>query len=76
MRRLLQLPVRVYRRCVSPLKPACCRFTPTCSSYALQALEHHGAIRGTWLTIRRICRCHPFTEPGHDPVPPRQRRSL
>ncbi len=73
MRHLLALPVRFYRRFLSPLKPPTCRFHPTCSAYALQALERHGAVRGSWLTIRRLCRCHPFTEPGYDPVPPRRK---
>ncbi|MGE3170996.1 MAG: membrane protein insertion efficiency factor YidD [Planctomycetota bacterium] len=63
------LPVRLYRRWISPMKPRCCRFDPTCSQYALDALRLHGAARGTWLTVRRVLRCHPFTEPGHDPVP-------
>ncbi len=64
------LPIRAYRRFLSPLKPPVCRFDPTCSSYALLALQRHGAVRGSWLALRRILRCHPFTEPGHDPVPP------
>ena len=58
-----------YRRCISPLKPPTCRFRPTCSQYAMDALRLHGGIRGTWLTIKRIARCHPFCEPGEDPVP-------
>ena len=67
---LLALPVRFYRRVISPMKPRTCRFDPTCSSYALEALQRHGALRGSWLTARRLCRCHPFCEPGYDPVPP------
>ncbi len=70
MKWLLLLPVWLYRRLVSPWKPPTCRFRPTCSAYALEALQHHGAWRGTWLTVRRLCRCHPFHEPGFDPVPP------
>lgn len=62
--------VWLYRRFLSPLKPPSCRFRPTCSAYALEALQRHGAIRGTWLSVRRVARCHPFTEPGFDPVPP------
>lgn len=68
------LPIWLYRRLISPLKPATCRFRPTCSQYGLEALRTHGAIRGSWLLLRRICRCHPFTEPDFDPVPPRRPR--
>jgi len=68
---LLSAPVWIYRKVISPMKPPTCRFDPTCSSYALEALKVHGALRGSWLTVRRLCRCHPFCEPGHDPVPPR-----
>ena len=68
---LLSVPVWLYRKVISPMKPPTCRFDPTCSSYALQALRAHGALRGSWLTVRRLCRCHPFCEPGFDPVPPR-----
>lgn len=69
---VLSLPVHFYRRVISPMKPRTCRFHPTCSAYALDALRVHGACKGTWLTVRRLCRCHPFTEPGFDPVPPRR----
>lgn len=69
--RLLALPVRFYRRWLSPCKPPTCRFVPTCSQYALDALRAHGAVRGSWLTVRRLLRCHPLCEPGYDPVPPR-----
>ena len=65
-------PVWLYQRLLSPLKPRCCRFHPTCSSYALEALRVHGAFYGSWLTLRRIVRCHPFCAPGYDPVPPRR----
>lgn len=68
---LLRLPILVYRRVLSPLKPPTCRFVPSCSQYALDALSVWGAFRGSWLALRRILRCHPFTEPGEDPVPPR-----
>lgn len=68
---LLAVPVWIYRKVISPCKPPTCRFHPTCSAYALEALRVHGALRGSWLTTKRICRCHPFTEPGFDPVPPR-----
>lgn len=73
MKWLLMLPVWLYRRLISPWKPPTCRFRPTCSSYALEALRVHGALRGGWLSVRRLCRCHPFTEPGFDPVPPAAR---
>ncbi|MEC7584548.1 MAG: membrane protein insertion efficiency factor YidD [Planctomycetota bacterium] len=74
MKWLLMLPVVLYQRLVSPLKPKCCRFEPSCSHYALGALRTHGALRGSWLTIRRLLRCQPFCEPGFDPVPPRRTR--
>ncbi len=67
--RLLQLPVRLYRLVLAPVLPPSCRFYPSCSTYALQALERHGAIRGSWLTVRRLARCHPYCEGGVDPVP-------
>ena len=69
MRTLLTLLVKLYRWFVSPLLGQNCRFYPTCSSYALEALERHGAVRGTWLATRRICRCHPWNPGGFDPVP-------
>lgn len=73
---LLSVPVWIYRVGISPWKPPTCRFRPTCSAYALEALRVHGALRGGWLAAKRICRCHPFTEPGFDPVPqPRSRSS-
>ena len=72
---LLQLPIRFYRRFLSPLKPRMCRFEPTCSAYALEALQRHGAVRGLWLALRRLLRCHPFCAGGHDPVPARPQRT-
>jgi putative membrane protein insertion efficiency factor len=63
-------PVWLYRLLIGWWKPPTCRFEPTCSQYALDALRLHGAARGSMLTARRLLRCHPFTEPGHDPVPP------
>ena len=61
--------VRGYRRRVSPLLPARCRFHPTCSAYAEQALTTYGPVRGSWLAVRRVARCHPFHPGGLDPVP-------
>ncbi|MEM7204619.1 MAG: membrane protein insertion efficiency factor YidD [Planctomycetota bacterium] len=69
IRYVLMAPLWLYRRVVSPLKPACCRFRPTCSEYALEALRRHGSCRGAWLTLRRVLRCHPFGGYGFDPVP-------
>jgi len=66
---LLALPIRLYKRLLSPLLPPACRFHPTCSSYALQALEKHGALRGVRLTLWRLLRCQPFHPGGFDPVP-------
>lgn len=70
MTALLVALVRAYRRVISPLLGPRCRFAPTCSAYALEALTTHGARRGGWLAVRRIARCHPFNAGGHDPVPP------
>ena len=61
--------IRFYRAAISPLFPACCRYIPTCSEYGLIAIQRFGFIRGGWLTIKRICRCHPFHPGGYDPVP-------
>lgn len=66
---LLLAVVRAYRRVLSPLLGARCRFHPTCSAYAEQALARHGALRGGWLSLRRLARCHPFNPGGYDPVP-------
>lgn len=68
MTRVLLTMVRAYRR-VPKLRPSPCRFAPSCSAYALEALELHGAARGTWLAMRRVGRCHPFHAGGFDPVP-------
>jgi hypothetical protein len=69
MKRLLILGVRAYQVSLGPLLPASCRYYPTCSAYAIEALERHGAVRGAWLSVRRILRCHPFRAGGYDPVP-------
>lgn len=70
MKHLLKALVLVYRKVISPLKPPTCRFYPTCSAYALEALEKHGALRGSLLAVKRILKCHPFHPGGIDPVPP------
>ncbi|PZE22079.1 membrane protein insertion efficiency factor YidD [Paenibacillus xerothermodurans] len=70
MKRTLQAMVKFYRKFISPLKPPTCRFYPTCSQYALDALDIHGSVKGTWLTVKRICKCHPFHPGGIDHVPP------
>jgi uncharacterized protein len=61
--------IRFYQRAVSPWLPSSCRFQPSCSQYAAEALERHGFARGAWLALRRLARCHPFTPAGYDPVP-------
>jgi uncharacterized protein len=68
-RAVLILLVRTYQIVLSPLLPASCRYYPSCSVYAIEALERHGALRGGWLTLRRLARCHPFKPGGYDPVP-------
>ena len=70
MKRLLLALVRFYRRNISPLKPPCCRYTPTCSQYALEAISRYGAMRGGWLAFKRLMRCNPFYKGDYfDPVP-------
>jgi putative membrane protein insertion efficiency factor len=66
---LLLLPIRGYQRFLSPMTTPHCRFAPTCSAYAVEALRVHGPLRGSWLAIRRVARCHPFHAGGYDPVP-------
>ena len=67
---ILAAPIRLYRSIISPILPSACRFYPSCSAYALQALEEHGPARGLYLTIRRLLRCHSLNPGGVDPVPP------
>ena len=74
IRRLLIGLVKAYRLTLSPWIGGACRFTPTCSAYSIEALEKHGAAAGTYLTVARIARCHPWCEGGHDPVPPNKPR--
>ncbi len=71
LRRIAVAPIRFYQRFLSPLKPPTCRFTPSCSSYAIEAVQTHGLLRGFALATWRILRCQPFCKGGHDPVPPR-----
>lgn len=71
--RVLLALVRGYRAWISPVLPPSCRFEPSCSAYGLEALSVHGALRGTWLTVRRLLRCGPWHPGGWDPVPPRKR---
>ena len=66
---LLMLPIRFYRKFISPLTPPSCRFTPTCSEYAIEAITKHGPFKGTWLAIKRVLRCRPGGGSGYDPVP-------
>jgi putative membrane protein insertion efficiency factor len=68
-RRSLMAVVRSYQLILSPLLPPSCRFTPSCSAYAHEALMRHGAVRGSWLAARRLARCHPWNPGGYDPVP-------
>jgi putative membrane protein insertion efficiency factor len=63
--------LRVYRLAISPLYGQVCRYHPSCSAYALEAVTTHGSLRGSWLTLRRLLRCHPWAAGGYDPVPPR-----
>lgn len=69
MKALLLAAVTFYRRFISPVTPPSCRFIPTCSEYALEALEKYGAAKGLWLTVKRLSKCHPFHKGGYDPVP-------
>ena len=70
MKRLFLWLIRFYQRAISPYRSACCRFTPTCSAYAYQAITKYGALKGGWLAFKRICRCHPFSKHDYfDPVP-------
>ncbi|HRL34439.1 MAG TPA: membrane protein insertion efficiency factor YidD [Neisseria sp.] len=67
--RLMLLLIRFYQYAISPMLPPRCRYTPTCSQYAVEAVSKHGAFKGGWMALKRIARCHPFGGSGHDPVP-------
>ena len=69
MKSVLIAMIRFYRKYLSPLKPPCCRFIPTCSEYALEAVSKYGAWKGGWLAVKRICKCHPFHKGGYDSGP-------
>lgn len=69
MSRFLQFLIRAYQVTISPYLGDHCRFTPSCSAYAMEAIQKHGSLRGSWLAIKRIGRCHPFCDGGYDPVP-------
>jgi len=73
MKAVIQLALRGYKRWISPMLPHACRFVPTCSEYALEAVERYGALRGSWLAVTRLLRCHPLARAGYDPVPAQKR---
>ncbi|MDR2927872.1 MAG: membrane protein insertion efficiency factor YidD [Cytophagaceae bacterium] len=66
---LLIFPIRIYQRVISPMLPPSCRYMPTCSSYAIEAIIKHGPVKGFWLAVKRILSCHPWGRSGYDPVP-------
>ncbi len=72
MKPVVLVAIRAYKRFLSPMLPAACRYVPTCSDYAMEAVERHGALRGTWIALRRVLRCHPLGGHGYDPVPHEQ----
>lgn len=69
LRKIAIAPIRFYQLSISPLFPPCCRFTPTCSQYSIEAIRKHGIFKGFWLALKRILRCHPWGGGGYDPVP-------
>jgi len=77
MKRAAKAPIYFYRGVISPHLPPTCRFYPTCSAYGLEAIDKHGVFRGSWLTVKRICKCHPFHPGGVDFVPePKQKHKV
>lgn len=76
MQQIVRFPIRIYQYLISPFIKPCCRFYPSCSQYALLAIEHHGVIKGLWLAICRILRCHPWSAGGYDPVLPEHKEKF
>lgn len=76
MRKILILPIQAYQYLISPLLPSSCRYSPTCSQFAIEALQKHGVFKGSWMAIKRIGRCHPWHEGGYDPVPDNTKQSI
>ncbi|WP_050616155.1 membrane protein insertion efficiency factor YidD [Bacillus testis] len=74
MQKIMLLIIQFYRKCISPLKPPTCRFYPTCSAYGMEAIKRFGALKGGWLTIKRIAKCHPFHPGGVDLVPEKEKK--
>lgn len=74
MKKVLLSLIKFYQKAISPLTPPTCRFHPTCSHYGFEAIEKHGALKGSWLAVRRISKCHPFHEGGFDPVPEKKEK--
>jgi len=68
MKKIMFLTIRMYQAVISPFFPPACRFAPTCSNYSLEAIEKYGALKGAWLTLKRLLKCHPFHPGGFDPV--------
>ena len=64
--------IKFYQKCISPMLPKMCRYTPSCSQYFIEALQIHGVVKGSWLGVKRLLRCHPWGGSGYDPVPPKQ----
>lgn len=76
VKNLLVKMIRCYQKCLSPMKTPCCRFIPTCSQYAAEAIETHGALKGGLLSIYRVLRCNPLCRGGYDPVPPKKKKKV
>lgn len=74
MKKIILQMIRFYQRYISPMSPPSCRFYPTCSQYAIEAVEEHGAFKGSYLAVRRILKCHPLHKGGFDPVPPKKKK--
>jgi uncharacterized protein len=75
MKSAIQFALRGYKRWISPMLPNACRYVPTCSEYAIEAVERHGVLQGAWMAVARVLRCHPFAGSGYDPVPPLHRHN-